>query len=139
VALSVDFVGRTYPAGHFFTVEPQRVALFESAIQRPELSTPDERHSPPTFPIIKALQDIEQVVRDPELGLDWSRVVHGDQRFVYSRPLRVGMEISCTTVIEAIKSIAGNEILTLRSEFHDRTGELVLTAWATLVARGPEA
>ena len=31
-----------------------------------------------------------QVVDDPELGLDYGRVVHGDQKFAYTRPVRAG-------------------------------------------------
>ena len=45
---------------------------------------------------------------------------------------------SVTSTIEAIKSLAGNDILDIRGEVHDETGEHVVTAWTKLVARAAE-
>ena len=41
--------------------------------------------APPTFAIVLSLP-AGQVIADPELGLDYTRVVHGEQRFVHDRP-----------------------------------------------------
>ncbi len=86
-----------------------------------------------------SFQAAAQVVNDPELGLDYSRVVHGDQKFVYSRPARAGDRLSVTISIDAIKSLAGNDVLTVRGEVHDASGEHVVTSIMTLVARAAEA
>ena len=42
--------------------------------------------APPTFAIVLTLKAGHQVIMDPELGIDYSRVVHGEQRFVHTRP-----------------------------------------------------
>ena len=42
------------------------------------------------------------VIADPELGLDYCRVVHGDQRFVYTRPVVAGEELVCACTVEEI-------------------------------------
>jgi acyl dehydratase len=63
-------------------------------------------------------------------------VVHGDQKFAYSRPVRAGDRLTVVSSIEAIKSMAGNEIIDIRGEVHDESGEHVVTAWTKLVARG---
>jgi acyl dehydratase len=91
--------------------------------------------APPTFPIVFTMSSSRQIVDDPELGLDYSRVVHGDQRFVYSRPVRAGDRLSVTSTIESVKSMAGNDILDVRGEVHDASGEHVVTAYTKLVAR----
>ena len=46
--------------------------------------------APPTFPFVLTFQASRQIIDDPELGLDYSRVVHGEQRFAYARPVRAG-------------------------------------------------
>ncbi|MGO4422749.1 MaoC family dehydratase N-terminal domain-containing protein, partial [Streptomyces sp. MCAF7] len=80
----------------------------------------------------------QQVIEDPQLGLDYSRVVHGDQRFVYTRPLHAGDRLTVTSTIDSIKSLAGNDILSVRGEVHDEAGEHVVTSYTTLVARAVE-
>ncbi len=79
-----------------------------------------------------------QVVQDPQLGLDYSRVVHGDQKFAYTRPVRAGDRLTVTSTIEAIKSMAGNDIVDIRGEVHDEAGKHVVTAVTKLVARAAE-
>ena len=78
----------------------------------------------------------QQLMHDPELGLDFSRVVHGDQRFVHTRPITAGDRLLVTTYIDAIRSAAGNDLLTVRGEVTTEAGEHVSTAFCTLVARG---
>jgi acyl dehydratase len=80
-----------------------------------------------------------QVVFDPELGLDYSRVVHGEQRFVHSRPIRPGDRLRVVVTVDSIRSAAGNDILTTRGDVSTVEGEHVCTAYSTLVARGTAA
>jgi acyl dehydratase len=95
--------------------------------------------APPTFAVIMSMQASGVVVRDPELGLDYSRVVHGEQRFEYARPIVAGDELVVSVTIEAIRSMAGNDILTTRGDVTTIAGERVVTTMSTLVSRGPEA
>ena len=74
---------------------------------------------------------------DPELGLDWSRVVHGDQGFAYARPLRAGDEVNVTTTIESIKSWrATTSSACARTSPGSTASEC--TATSTLVVRAPD-
>ena len=73
---------------------------------------------------------------DPELGLDYSRVVHGEQRFAYSRPIVAGDALVATATIEAIRAVAGNDILTTRVDLTTEAGAHVVTTTTVIVARG---
>ena len=42
--------------------------------------------APPTFPIVFSLQSGGGALADPDLGLNFAMVVHGEQRFEYTRP-----------------------------------------------------
>ncbi|MEK9521303.1 MaoC family dehydratase N-terminal domain-containing protein [Streptomyces sp. NPDC087908] len=148
MALDQSFVGRTYPPTPAYEVGREKIREFAEAIgdanpayvdqeAAKELGHP-EVIAPPTFVFAITFKAAGAVIEDPQLGLDYSRVVHGDQKFAYSRPVRAGDRLSVTSTIEAIKSLAGNDILDIRGEVHDASGEHVVTAWTKLVSRAPE-
>jgi acyl dehydratase len=76
------------------------------------------------------------VIHDPELGVDYSRVVHGEQRFVHNRPVRAGDLLQVVVTVADIRAAAGNDLVSTRSEVSTVAGELVTTAYSTLVVRG---
>lgn len=148
MALDQSFVGRSYPATRPYEVGREKIREFAEAIGDPHPAYTDveaakalghpEVIAPPTFVFSITFAAAGQVIADPELGLDYSRVVHGDQRFVHQRPVRAGDRLTVTSTIEAIKSMAGNDILDIRGEVHDASGEPVVTAYTKLVARAAE-
>ncbi|WP_328943097.1 MaoC family dehydratase N-terminal domain-containing protein [Streptomyces sp. NBC_00250] len=148
MALDQSFVGRTYPPTPPYEVGREKIREFAEAIGDANPAYVDQEaakalgHSdviaPPTFVFAITFKAAGAVVEDPQLGLDYSRVVHGDQKFVYTRPVRAGDRLSVTSTIEGIKSLAGNDVLDIRGEVHDASGEHVVTAWTKLVSRAPE-
>ncbi len=148
MALDQSFVGRSYPPTRPYEVGREKIREFAEAIgdaaaaytdpaAAAELGHPDVI-APPTFVFTVTFQAAAQVVQDPKLGLDYNRVVHGDQRFAYRRPVRAGDRLSVVSTIESVKSLAGNDVLDIRGEVHDESGEHVVTAWTKLVARAAE-
>jgi acyl dehydratase len=149
MALDQSFVGRTYPPTEPYEVGREKIREFADAIgdahpayrdraAAEKLGYPDVI-APPTFPIVVATRATAHVVLDPELGLDYSRVVHGEQRFVYSRPVRAGDRLTVAVTIENIRSAGGNDLITTRSDISTVDGEQVVTIYYTLVARGTAA
>jgi acyl dehydratase len=146
VALDQSFVGRKYPPTPPYEVGREKIREFADAIgdHNPAYRDPEAARAlgypdviaPPTFPIVLSMNAARQVIFDPELGLDYSRVVHGEQRFVYARPVRAGDRLTVTVSVETIRSAAGNDLLTTRGDVATADGEHVLTAYSTLVARG---
>ncbi len=145
MALDESLVGRSYPPTPPYEVAREKIREFAEAIGDPnpaytdpdaakELGHPDVI-APPTFAFAITFKAAGLVIRDPELGLDYSRVVHGDQKFAYTRPVRAGDRLSVTSTIEAVKYMAGNGVVDIRGEVHDASGEHVVTAWTKLVAR----
>ena len=146
--LDPSFIGRTYPPTAPYEVGREKIREFAEAVgdanpayrdteAAKALGYPDVI-APPTFPFLITYRAAAQVVEDPELGLDFSRVVHGDQRFSYVRPVRAGDRLTVTCTIDSIKSLAGNDVLSVRGEVHDESGEQVVTAQMMLVARAAE-
>lgn len=144
--LDPSFAGRTYPPTSTYDVSRVKIAEFADAIGDPnpiyrdadaarKAGHPDVV-APPTFLTIINLAAINAIVADPELGLDYSRMVHGDQRFEHRRPVVAGDNLSLTTHIEEVFARAGNDFLTVRAEIADADGESVCTTRAQLVVRG---
>jgi acyl dehydratase len=76
------------------------------------------------------------VIGDPELGLDYSRVVHGEQRYEWERTLVEGETITAETGIEDVRSKGGLGFLTVRTEVRDDAERLVVVARSVLIVRG---
>jgi acyl dehydratase len=149
VALNADLVGRTYPASPIYQVGREKVREFARAIgeSSPLCSDVDVARAagysdivaPPTFAIVISMEAGRQAAFDPDLGLDYTRVVHGEQTFEYTRPIVAGDELVCTASIHAIREAAGNDILTTRADITTVSGEHVCTTYSVLVARGAES
>jgi acyl dehydratase len=77
-----------------------------------------------------------QIVAGPELGLDYARVVHGEQAYEWHRPIRVGDSLTAVPRIAGISSKGPLEFLVIEAEIKDAAGETVVTARTTLLSRG---
>ncbi len=127
--LNPDSVGRTFEGAELVTVSQSQINSFCAV-----LSESNTTVAPPTFSIRITLEQSQAILSSPEIGLDWSRVVHGDQRFDIKRPIVAGDSFKCSSTIESYKVSSGNEIVSVRSDLHSNS-ELVVSTWSTLVVR----
>ena len=127
--LNPDSVGRTFEGAELVTVSQSQINSFCAV-----LSESNTTVAPPTFSIRITLEQSQAILSSPEIGLDWSRVVHGDQRFDIKRPIVAGDSFKCSSTIESYKVSSGNEIVSVRSDLHSNN-ELVVSTWSTLVVR----
>lgn len=95
--------------------------------------------APPTFPVTVQEATLAQLLADEDAGVDFTRVVHGDQRFSYTRPIVAGDELTATLTIASVKQLGGHSMVTASSDIVDAAGAHVVTAISTLVVRGEEA
>jgi len=147
--MSVDksYIGRVYPPTAPYEVGREKIREFADAVNDPNPAYRDPAAAralghddviaPPTFAIVITLPAGHQVIHDPDLGIDYSRVVHGEQRFVHTRPMRAGDVLQVVVTVHDIRAAAGNDLVTTRADVATIDGEHVLTAFGTLVARGP--
>jgi acyl dehydratase len=94
--------------------------------------------APPTFAVVIQESTLAQLLAEPDAGIDFTRVVHGDQRFTYTRPIVAGDELTATLRVASVKSLGGHSMVTAESSIVDSTGAHVVTAISTLVVRGDE-
>ncbi|MFC6354532.1 FAS1-like dehydratase domain-containing protein [Luethyella okanaganae] len=94
--------------------------------------------APPTFAVVVQELTLAQLLAEPDAGIDFSRVVHGDQRFSYTRPIVAGDELTATLTVSSVKTLGAHAMVTAESQITDAEGEHVVTAVSTLVVRGEE-
>ena len=141
-----SFRGRPFPPTRPYEVGREKIREFADAINDPNPVYRERAAAqalgyadviaPPTFAIVLTLPAGGQVIRDPEFGLDYSRVVHGEQRFVHHRPILAGDLLQVVVTVEDIRVAAGNELITNRAELMTVAGEQVCTAYSVIVGRG---
>ncbi|BCJ27971.1 MaoC family dehydratase N-terminal domain-containing protein [Actinocatenispora sera] len=146
--LDSSFVGRSYPPTPAYEVGREKIREFAAALgdDNPAYRYRDAARAlghpdviaPPTFAIAFTWPASQQLIHDPELGLDFGRAVHGDQKFTYHRPIHAGDRLRSTVIVENIRAVAGNDMITTRIEVTDEAGEPVVTTWSMLVVRAAE-
>jgi acyl dehydratase len=145
--VNADFQGRSYPPSGPYAVTAADIAAFASAVgsDDPVHHDPEVARgagyadviAPPTFAVTIAQRCDAEYVKDPESGIDYSRVVHGEQRFVHHRPITAGDEILGELTVDSIRSAGGHSMITTRTEL-TAAGEPVCTSTSTIVVRGGE-
>ena len=128
-----SLVGRSFPPTTPFEVTEDRVRPFAAATG----TAYDGGAAPATFPIVMAFEAMNAFLAAE--ALDLFRIVHGEQRFAYERPVVVGDVLTCALTVTSLRSIGGNDIVGTTSAVTGPDGEVVCTGTATLVHRGTTA
>jgi acyl dehydratase len=147
--LDPGYVGHTFPPTTPYRVGREKIREFADAIGAVEhlyrVPATAKSHgypdviAPPTFAIMVAHPTIHQLIDDPHLGLDFSRVVHGEQRFIYTRPIFAGDVLVCVCTIDDITERAGLGFITSSTAISTEDGEPVVVGISKLVVRGEES
>lgn len=129
-AVNPEAVGKTYPDAAF-VVEPGRVAAFQEIFGQ-------TAGMPPTFLAVAEFEVMPTVIADPELGLDFPRVLHGAQEYELVRPAREGETLTVRARLDSIKVRSGTAFLIIAMDLFDEAGEAVARTRSTMIERSPE-
>ena len=138
--------GKIYPRTSSYLVGREKIREFAKAV----FSTDPANHdleaaralghkdliAPPTFAVVIQERSLATVLADKEAAIDFSRVVHGAQRFIHVRPIVAGDELTSELTVASVKSLAGNHMVSFETAIFDQGNALVCTAVSTLVVRG---
>jgi acyl dehydratase len=149
MAVNREYAGRIFPASEPYEVSRVKIAEFAAAIgdhnplYRNRAAARAAGHpdviAPPTFAIVISVAGSGAALADPGLGLNYAMVVHGEQRFEYTRPLIAGDVVTAQVTLTDIRDAGRNVVLTTSTEIKTVAGELVCTAVSTIVERGGPA
>jgi hypothetical protein len=125
--MNPSVAGKSYPDATF-TVDPARVGAFNTVFD-------DASGVPVTFVTAAEFTVLPTIVGDPELDLDFTRVLHGGQEYTFARALRSGETLTVRTRIDSIRVLGGNGLLAIVTELVGADGEIACTARSTMIER----
>src|ERR1035437_2169103 len=148
MAVNAKFTRRIYPPTAPYSVGREKIREFAEAVGADDVVHVNQVQArargyrdviaPPTFAVVIAQQCERQFIVDPEAGIDFNRLVHGEQRFVHHRPITAGDEIVGVLTIDSVKSAGATPMAPPRPELPPMGGEPVCTATSTVVIRAGE-
>ena len=149
MTVNAELQGRVFPPTDPYLVGREKVREFARAVfatnpinydvDSAKTAGYDDIVAPPTFPVVIQEATLAQLLAEPDAGIDFTRVVHGDQRFTYTRPVVAGDELTATLTVTNVKTLGGNSMVTAESNISDASGAHVVTAVSILVVRGEES
>lgn len=138
-----ELVGREFPPTPPYLVGREKVREFARAVfADAPLHTDVEAAralgyadvvAPPTFAMVIQDQTLQQLLAEPDSGIELARTIHAEQRFTYSKPIVAGDELSGRLKVTGIRMMAGNAMITSEAEITDADGTHVVTATSVLL------
>ncbi|MHA7208852.1 FAS1-like dehydratase domain-containing protein [Arthrobacter sp. MDT1-65] len=148
MTINPDLQGRSYPVGETYSVGREAIRDFARAVKATHPAHYDveaaaalghaDLVAPPTFAIIVAQRADAQLIGDPSAGIDFTRVVHADQRFVHHRPIVAGDQLVAALHVDQVRAMGGGAMITTRAEITTIDGEPTATTTSSLLVRGEE-
>lgn len=147
--MNPELVGRVFAPTPPYLVAREKVREFSRAV----LSTSPVNYevdaataagysdlvAPPTFAIVLQQLTLDQLVAEPDAGIEMTRLVHGSQTFTYTRPIVAGDELVSTLSVTSIKSLGSTAMVTAETAITEVGGAHVVTATSILVVQGEAA
>ena len=138
-----DAVGKTYPPTSY-AVGREKVREFAAAVgeENPLHHDVDAAReagyadvvAPPMFAVVFGGRAMAPALFDPEVGIDFSRMVHGGQEFVWGPPVVAGDEIATEVEVKDVAERGGLQFYVFESRSTNQDGETVCTGtWTNIV------
>ena len=143
VELNTDAVGKAYPAVSY-AVGREKVREFAAAVSEtnPLYFDVDAARAagyadvvaPPMFAVVYAGRAVTPALFDPEVGIDFPRMLHGGQEFRWGPLVVAGDEICTIATVKDISERGGMRFYVLESVSKNQQAVTVCTGtWTNIV------
>jgi len=144
--VNLDAVGKTYPPTTY-AVGREKVREYARAVgetdplyldvEAARAAGYDDVVAPPMFAVVYAMPAVAQGMFDPEVGIDFARLVHAGQEFTWGPLVVAGDEIATTVSVKDISERRGSGFFVFESVSVNGRGETVCTGeWSNIVRGG---
>ena len=146
MAVNTEVVGKTYPPA-LYAVGREKVREYARAVGETNplhLDVDAARAAghadvvaPPMFAVVYAMPAVAAGMFDPEVGVDFARLVHAGQEFVWGPLVVAGDEISTVVSVKDVSERRGSGFFVFESVSSNQRGETVCTGtWSNIVRGG---
>jgi len=91
--------------------------------------------APPMFAAVYCAPAVGPAILDPEVGIDFARMVHGAQEFAWHAPVVAGDEITTEAALEESSERGGLRFFVFTTRSVNQRGELVCEGRWTQIVR----
>ena len=147
MAVNLDAVGKTYPST-VSAVGREKIVEFAHAVGETDplhLDVAAARAAghadvvaPPMFAVIFQLRAATAPLSDPEVGIDFPRMLHAGQEFRWGPLVIAGDEVTTTVAVDSISEKGGMRFYDFAAESVNQRGETVVRSLWHNVVRPPE-
>lgn len=148
MSINTEAEGRIYPPAVPHQVSRETIREFAVAVKALHPAHHDvdaavalghgDLVAPPTFAVVVAQRAEAAVVGDDEVGIDFSRVVHADERFTHHAPIIAGDTLHAQVTLDRIRVMGPGAMVTTRVEVTTADGEARSTVTSSLLVRAEE-
>ena len=92
--------------------------------------------APPMFAVVYSAPAVAPAIFDRDVGIDFARMVHGGQEFVWGPPVVAGDEITTEAAVQDICVCDGKGFYVFESRSTNQDGETVCVGTWTNIVRG---
>ncbi|MGI9099876.1 MAG: MaoC family dehydratase N-terminal domain-containing protein [Solirubrobacteraceae bacterium] len=145
MAANADVIGKIYPPTTY-AVGREKVREYALAVgeanplyldvEAARAAGHDDVVAPPMFAVVYSFPAVVPALFDPEVGIDFGRMVHGSQEFTWGPLVVAGDEIATTTTVSDISERGGNGYFVFESTSTNQRGETVCVGRWTNIVRG---
>jgi acyl dehydratase len=145
VAVNTDAKGKTYPP-HEYEVGREKIREYAHAVgeDNPIYFDRDKAKeagfrdvaAPPMFAVVYSAGAVGPAVLDPEVGIDFAMMVHGEQEFVWGEPVCAGDTITTEVSLKDVSERGGMGFYVFESLSRNRDGQEVVRGTWTNIVRG---
>jgi acyl dehydratase len=143
VPVNTAAIGKTYPVTTY-AVGREKVREYAHAVGETNLLYLNVEAAraagyadvvaPPMFAVVYAGRSITPALFDPEVGIDFARMLHGGQEFRWGPVVVAGDEIATTTSVKDISERGGMNFFVFETDSRNQRGETVCTGiWTNIV------
>ena len=143
MATNTNILGMVWDYPDGWVVGREQVRQFAIAVKSDDPACLDENAAaelgydalvvPPTFVTILAKLVQADFMRKVDTGYETLQLVQVDQKFIYHKPILAGDELHARMVIDSVNERFGADIVVTRNTLTNQHGEVVLTAYTTVM------
>ena len=143
MAVNTDVIGKTYTPTTYVVgrekVREYALAVGETNplyldVEAARAAGHDDVVAPPMFAVVYGMPAVAAALFDPEVGIDFSRMVHGGQEFTWGPLVVAGDEIATTAKVSDVTEERGNGFFVFESTSTNQRGETVCVGmWSNIV------
>ncbi len=145
MAVKTEAIGKAYPPFEY-EVGKEKIAEYVRAVGEDNSVYFDrdaaraagfrDVPAPPMFAVVYSSGSVAPGIFDPDVGIDFARMVHGGQEFAWGEPVVSGDLITTTTEVKDITEQDGRGFYVFESVSVNQDGQEVVRGTWTNIVRG---